>query len=424
MDFQRNRLILIPLQHAHRLRHQPILTKFNQTMLKNELEILTAAFSAKNGVGARVHKGKLSDFSEVVSEGCDRAMRAWAIAAFSDHPNDSIGRYFDYHFNFLNGLIAEYAEETLQDPLKELLKLMDHLLLYYGKFLDRQQLVTTKYLVYRCHLQSVKYKLFIDQVLKLNGDEDLIACFSESLSSIYLNPPVEPSKLNAFFYREELLIELAGRRHNNELMTTNCLISVLISFNFNHTRFFAYLRKRSIKGISTLSHNSYSSYLRELSAEIPKVDITNDKGYDSNWPHIAAMYQDWLSDYEALLAIALRNDNQGNAVNKIPLSISVKQLACLIRALYESGFYGNISLKAIFDHAANVFTTKRQEQISSESISNAYYALPQSSVLKVTHLLSKAVDFLKPYCFPVEAVKGAAAFPATKIQSVHQTRRN
>jgi hypothetical protein len=392
-------------------------------MLKNELEILTTVFTYKSGGESGVHKRKQPDFSDVVSKGCDRAMQAWAIAAFSDHPNESLRRYFDYHFNFLNGLIAEHADETLHGPLKELYKLTDHLLLYYGNFINFHQLVTVKYLAYRYQLLVSKYKQFEDRFSAANNDKDMVDCLEECLAPLYFETPIEPQKLSALFYREALLNELAGRRHHADLMTAECLIPALISFNFNHTRFLAYLRKRTIKGLSALENSSYSKYFCEISSEIPTVDIANERSYDPNWPHIATMYKDWLNDYGTLLTIALVTDNK-NDIHKVPLAISVKQLACLIRAFYESGFYGNISLTAIFDHAATVFTTKRQEHISAESISNAYYELPQSSALKISRMLTKAIDFLKPCCYHVEAVTNATSLSQSKTQSVRQTTRS
>ncbi|MEO3404928.1 hypothetical protein AAFN85_13565 [Mucilaginibacter sp. CAU 1740] len=392
-------------------------------MLKNELEILTTVFASKNGVSVAAHKAKLPDFSKVVLDGCDRAMQAWAVAAFSDHPNESLIRYFDYHFKFLNGLIAEHADDPLRDPLNELCKLMDHLLLFYGSFISCGLLITTRYLGYRCRLWGAKYKEFEDRFSILNNDKDLLDCLSVCLSPFYCSSPGEPLKLSALFYREALLNELAGRRYHADLMTTECLISVLISYNFNHIRFLAYLRKRTIRGLSGVANSSFSVYFCEQGNEIPAIDTAGGRCYDPDWPHIATMYKDWLNDYAALLEIT-SGKNAEMVVQKVPLAISVKQLACLIRVFYESGMYGNTTLTAIFDHAATVFTTKRQEHISAESISNAYYELPQSSALKINRMLGKAMDFLKPYCFPGEAATGATFLSLSKNLPAPRTTRD
>jgi len=247
---------------------------------------------------------------------------------------------------------------------------------------------------------GLKYEQFINQLHLLDIDDLLEKYLMESLSPIYTVLPAEALKLSDLLYREELITALAGKRTHPELMSTESLISTLISFNFNHIHFLSYLRKQAINGIQHVPPADYASYFGNLISGVPAIDVTNNRCYDASWPHISTMYKDWLGDYGTLLTLTMPRQGDGSTVTKVPLTISVRQLACVIRTFYEAGFYGNISLTAIFDHAAAGFTTKRQEHISAESISNAYYNIAQSSALKVTRMLGHAIDFLKPYCFP------------------------
>lgn len=368
--------------------------------LKNELEILSNYVTGKNGVGGFTKRKKKPDFCKVLIESCCRAREAWAAAAFSDVTDEALHRYFNFHFNFLSGLIAENAQNDSMDGLEELFKLMDHLLSFFKKFIDSCQPVAIHYVNYRiCSLQS-KYQQFVDQLSLLNSDKEFNLCLTESLSPIYEPPIAEHIELGALFYRECLIVELAGKRYKPELMTNDSIISTLISFNFNHVRFLGYLRRKAVDGLLKIKKSEHLEYLAVLGSEFPVTDLIDNGCFDSKCPHISVMYRDWLKDYRVLLTLSLQPEKESNLIDKVPLNISVKQLACMIRALYQSGFYGNVSLTAIFDHAAAVFTTKRQEHISAESISNAYYAMEQSAVLKASRLFSNAVDFLKPYCFP------------------------
>ncbi|QEM09144.1 hypothetical protein [Mucilaginibacter rubeus] len=365
-------------------------------MLKNELQILTTIL-ARQGKKAAVDNKWSSDFSKVATESCNRAREAWSIAAFSDINKDALSRYFDFHFSFLNGLISEKFLNAFPDGPKVLNELMDHLLRFYTGFIDQDQWVALEYLQYRIRLLEPAYREFCQQLLLSNVDEDFKLCLRESLGPIYQSPDAGPMTLEALYYREELMLELSGKGKNLALMTDEILVATLMAFNFNHARFFGYLRKRCLKGISNLRPKDHAEHFAELIAGVPVTHVACSRCFDTKWPPIGALYRDWLNDYQALLRLSAP---AGSDTSKIPLNISVKQLACMIRALYQSGFYGAVKLTAIFDHAAAVFSTKRQEQISAESISNAYYALEQSSALKVVRMLGSAVDFLKPYCFP------------------------
>jgi hypothetical protein len=371
-------------------------------MLKNELDMLAAVFDDQPKVFGLADNFNTSGLGELVNQRCNQAREHWSAAAFSDHSYDVLQRYFNFHFSFLNNLIAEKGLSDDADGYRPLFRLMDYLLIHYKHFLDQKQHVSPEYTAYRLRSSQKKYKLFLDQLEIVNSDQELRICLVESLSPIYTCSPIERIELGAMFYREELITELASGRNSTELMTAENLISVLICFNFNHMRFLTYLRKKAMKGIAGIQKNKFPTYFLNLITEIPKVDIKDNRCFDSNWPHISVMYKDWLNDYQILVNLTLQQQSHHQeTVNKIPLNISVKHLGCMIRALYESGCYGNISLTAIFEHAAMVYTTKRQEHISAESISNAYYGISLSASLKVSRVFGDATRFLRPYCSPV-----------------------
>jgi hypothetical protein len=368
-------------------------------MLKNELDILANAFIRRHwdrGVPRKCHK---SDFSKVVSESCSHARQAWAAAAFSDISNAALLRYFNYHFCFLNGMIAENLQHGA-DALNELNQLMDHLLRHYGAYIDHNQSVAGNYIDHKLDASRLKYCQFVSQLGKFNVDRDLADCLADCLAPVFMQTSKASIQLGALFYREKLIAELENKVLSPVLMTTESLVSTLILLNFNHVHFWAYLRKRVLKGLSLIPLEEYGRYFGERISEIHYSEIKGNQRFDTNWPNIGDMYKDWLNDYNALFSISILPQSPKVSIIKVPLILSVKQLACVIRTLYESGFYGNISLTAIFDHAATVFTTKRQDNISAESIANAYYNISQSSALKVSRMLGNAIDFLKPYCFP------------------------
>jgi len=369
-------------------------------MLKNELEILANYLNSERGGKGIVRKKIKPDFNKIVSESCTRARESWSSAVFSNDSDEVIYRYFDFHFKFLCGLISEKSGSEDSIAMLELCDLMDHLLLYYRGYIHSQQPIPVEYVTHRLRSCQINYQQFMKQLKKLNADVDLQRCLEESLSKIYCYIPAEPIDLSSLFYREALLNELAGKRNCAELMSAESLISTLMSINFNHFLFLAYLRKRVIMSLEAIPVTDYDKYIAELIAATPVMPDKGALSFDTNWPHVANMYKDCLNDFQVMFALTRVTRNQEVVHAKIPLNLSVKHLACMIRVLYEGGCYGNISLTAIFDHAAAVFTTKRQQFISADSLSNAYYEISQASAIKMSRVFASAIEFLKPYCFP------------------------
>ena len=369
-------------------------------MLKNELEILAFDRSAQNG-GAKKADFPDSYFSKHVSESCGKAREAWAAAVFSDSGDDTLRRYFDFHFKFLSGLISENTICAESNETSDLCLLMDHLLLFYGRFIDPQQPVSARYLTHKLRLLRPVYERFSEQLssAKINGA--LINCLTTCLAPLYLDLPSEDQLLGAIFYREALVNALAASHNDLAQMTEEGLVAVLMAFNFNHFRFFCYLREQVLSLINVLPVQKRGRYLLELSAAIPSVNGNSRQCFDTKWAPVSDMYKGWLFELGTLLNLGSPAEEVAEPFVKMPLKISVNYLGCMIHALHEAGFYGAVTLSAIFDHAAAVFTTKKQEHISRDSLSNAYYNISQPTAARMISIFNNSAAFLKSHYFPV-----------------------
>ncbi|HMG11222.1 MAG TPA: hypothetical protein VK609_22060, partial [Mucilaginibacter sp.] len=152
--------------------------------------------------------------------------------------------------------------------------------------------------------------------------------------------------------------------------------------------------------IEALPAEERGRYLLELSATIPS-ETAKSPCFDSRWAHICNMYKGWLLEMGTLLNLGSAPEQVTEPFLKVPLNISVNYLGCMIRALHESGFYGAVTLSAIFDHAAAAFTTKKQEHISRDSLSNAFYNISQPTAARMIRIFNNSSVFLKSHCFPV-----------------------
>ncbi|SDH15623.1 hypothetical protein [Mucilaginibacter gossypii] len=369
-------------------------------MLKNELEILTT-IQNRQVIAGQIAADLSSGFSEHLKASCDRVRDAWTAAAFSAESDTSIRRYFDFHFKFLSGLIMENDCDVLGELSDELYKLMDYLLHFYRVYIDQLQSAPRQYCAYRLRLNEPGNRDMLERLQKMSISLAFKTCLAKCLSPLYLELPADDLTIGALFYRERLVSELDCICRVPALLTDENLIALLIALNFNHLHFMDFLRERVMAALYGLPLAEREKRLLELSLAIPAHDSSNTLSFDSNWPSIGAMYKEWLNGYRALCNLGGRTTvPPGLPFAKLPLNISVKHLACMIRALYSSGFYGSVSLSAIFDHSAAVFVTKKQDQISADSLSNAYYSVDQSSAAKTIGIFDSASRVLRSCYFP------------------------
>ena len=94
---------------------------------------------------------------------------------------------------------------------------------------------------------------------------------------------------------------------------------------------------------------------------------------------------------------------------KLSLNLSVAHLACLTRLFFEENLFNNARLTGIFKFIACHYSTKRQTDISTGSLSKEYYSTSQVTAAVVRGILLKMVARINRNFFPVLAVTGTIA---------------
>lgn len=92
--------------------------------------------------------------------------------------------------------------------------------------------------------------------------------------------------------------------------------------------------------------------------------------------------------------------NGSNSGKKLPLKLSVAQLACLLRLFYEEGMYPAAGIAEVIRFTAAHYQTKRQEQVSTGSLSKEYYGTSQATAASCLELLEKMIRQLRKNFFP------------------------
>jgi hypothetical protein len=117
------------------------------------------------------------------------------------------------------------------------------------------------------------------------------------------------------------------------------------------------------------------------------------------------MLKGWLTEeadrLEKQLSAEIALNLSTGILDKIGLDLSVAQLACLIRALFDASITASDSLTAVFKFCTLHFTTRRQLTISQGSLSKEYYSITQKTASGVLDLLQKMTERIKRDYFPV-----------------------
>lgn len=87
-------------------------------------------------------------------------------------------------------------------------------------------------------------------------------------------------------------------------------------------------------------------------------------------------------------------------VGKLAVDLSVAQLACLLRLLYDEGVYPATGISELLRFTAAHHQSKRREQISAGSLNKEYYGTTQVTAATCRDLLERLIKRLNKHFFP------------------------
>jgi len=221
--------------------------------------------------------------------------------------------------------------------------------------------------------------------------EEVKAAVSRSL-----NQPVVTYRLVGYlqaFIREIILV----REYNLKPLVKITLTDLLLSFNFNSISFISHL----ISGISdeALKIETATDKITFLNHWLKRVSQSplNPAGaFDTTRESACDYLAKWLSEEIAFHEKSLML-NSGIPYRagfpppangpKFELNLSVQQIACLIWLFTDSGVIKNGGKKDLSVFVAEHFCSKKQENISPESLRNKSYSFDESTREKVRQLI-------------------------------------
>jgi hypothetical protein len=368
--------------------------------------IMTGFESDQSKPVVKVQPENLTDISCQVKSG-------WREALFSGADNHSLCRYYTYHLEgitkFSDTLFKKYDRESGEpagDCQVMLLELTDHLFECYRDYLADRPIAALAYQARWRHRLNRKITAVTNALTTV--DPRCKHWLNAFLEEVY-----HPYEDNRFTYTSlDYLDHLAGHLSLmgvEKPLSDRSVDTVFLALNFNHLGYYNYRLQRyqdEVAGRNCLEKLAYyEAELTRINAQPVQVRYI----YDPDWPSLKMMLANFLREEVAFIKQGLpkKAPDVLSAMGKIPLNLSVAQLACLIRVLFEEGCFGELNLQDLFKFFAANFRTKRQPQISSHSLSKEYYGVEQVTAAMMRDKLTKMLYWLNRNFFPVLIAIGA-----------------
>ncbi|NCD68068.1 hypothetical protein [Mucilaginibacter agri] len=235
----------------------------------------------------------------------------------------------------------------------------------------------------------------------------------ETLAPLLERQPIEPSLVNVFFrsmedsldqlrvqtisyeqaiYVDQLLrlIQLKLEEGNTDTIRFTAL---LYQQNFNSTYFESWYRQTHL----TVQNGGTHVESKRLIIE----PISQVLGISAGRKPLDMLLRDWLSDHIATgPQSATRKIKQEVVVPRLPLILSVPQLALFVRLCYLEGCFQISNISNIMRFFTDHFETKKQPHVSVKSFSRAFYSADQATAAMVRDFLQRMIIMIDKTYFP------------------------
>lgn len=347
-----------------------------------------------------------ASFSEMASAVCtetERIKKIFVRSAFVLTKEKKVERFIQYHQAALVHLIdrvvaalppseMETITELTSEPdwinmLKLLYVQLEELLTYIEKHFTKYFSLASKtpesyrFMVHReikLRLPDVRYGLE-----KKGINKRLLAIILSPLDTFVECITAEEVSYRRIIYLRQLLTELedlaVGRLTQGRLDVKICLTLCYLNYNAQHfIKFCTNEINRRVQEQTTLSDQieRLSLMLKIVNQVQPKPGFV----YDDSVASIREQLSVWIGEeivfFEKRQRLAVRGPNPEDPVQKdfkLQLSLTVGQVACLLRALKELGVIRNNNMLEVIRVLAPMIQARNTENVSWESMRSKFY---------------------------------------------------
>lgn len=356
---------------------------------------------------------------QAIQIACEQVKVGWLNAFFSEVPDHSLQRYFNFH---LEGI------SNLSDTLFRIMQHNDH-------FSSDQELlmkIDDQLLSLIIHLKKYHERFFNDEVNSpilwrkkiLHENEHIVVMLMGKLQKADL--PVEQTAPIISYLKEMMDAERGGFYTFHSLTYYEGFIGALTAVMEDAGRNEDVLNRRLIElnfnsmAYADYRYNQMENQLRSLETQQEKVLLllaernklqsvslpANDSCHP-RFPSITAMLDKWLCEQVIYVEEQKRLEPEmglSPARPKLLLNLSVAQIACLLRVLYEAEGFGSTPLNDVFKFVTRHISSKKQGVISIGGLRKEYYSTTQVTAGKMIVLFQRLTAILKRIFFPLLVV--------------------
>jgi len=374
-------------------------------MLNDELTAINELVAA---CLSNVLAGYTDSFCEQFNDHANRIKTNWQKAAFSEISDSGLKRYFSYHLEGISKISDTLSKmDTNADSLAQscnsvILELIDHLIEFYPGYLSSKITVAVAYQL-RCFAQQkAAVDLIVTSLQSAGIDLQLKECLVNYLKMI--DGPVFDRRLDysALNYFTQLVERLWGLCSKTSF-TEQVLNDLLLELNFNHLGYYGYRQQCYYVATGSMFYPQKVAFFRNELMHLTEQPEQCLYIYHPDWPPLKTMLIQFVKGQLEILNHdddCWPDEKKYEQHEKIPLNLSVAQLACLIRAMFEEECFGAYNLQDLFKFFAGNFRTKRQGKISGHSLSKEYYSINQVTAATMIDKLKKMQARLNQNFFP------------------------
>ena len=272
---------------------------------------------------------------------------------------------------------------------------------HYAKYCDKDQKIPENYRIFLCREFAEKSTKIFEYANRNTAELLNIALWP--LKKVIAKPRIKLT-FRAAFYLTDLLqgvMEYSSNKDENTEIFS--LLKCLVYYNYNSIHFknyfITYLRQELAKIDSLIGQMERLSWFIKTLNQTP---VKPNIAFNLKQTGIKEFLIEWLLEelsYRETKANLARLPIPGEAGldqnYKVETSLSVPQVACLIRLLVETGIIKNKNKTELIKFYAQYTQTKRQENITFHSFKSKFYNIEESSKQTVKELIIRFLNEIR-----------------------------
>lgn len=282
-----------------------------------------------------------------------------------------------------SGLLVR-ALDTLQE-------LLDFTGRQFYPYFDRYHAISH----YASDLASTHFRSKIEMLAPLLErqpvDQALITAFFLSMEECLDQLRYQPVTYEQVNYMDRLLKHIQLQL-TEQSVDTKHFAGLLYRYNFNSTYFEGWYRKYLL--------SNHGGTLADHGSSPAIEPVIQPFGISANRKPIDVLLREWAAVVGPNAAPAKRVNARESKLLKLPLVLSVPQLALFVRLCYLDGCFQISNISHIMRFFTGHFESKKQSQISLKSFNHAFYTSDQGTAAIVRDFLRRMIIIIDKTYFP------------------------